>query len=313
MAQPIGSLQAGALHTEKVMQTISEQVARLASAVSNITAAIESRATHTDLRAAGENNESKFSLMEARLLSLERAITVRTPATLTLSNNNTSTSTSNTINNENYISVGLHVARLYSQLEATNTELAQRALSTNVATMNHSLSERLNEHAKIVSRERASQEQMARLEQAHDALSSQVSAVESACANKIDTSKLAGFETTVSRLRDFATFRRSSEDRLATLEQDASTLRTELLERAAAAQEVETMVGRMRQRLRDDTPRNDDLLDLQQKVSLGCSNEQLSIVVMYDYIIDIMLTYFSFFFFFTVSNNFTKINQQHYK
>ena len=311
MAQPIGSLQAGALHTEKVMQTISEQVARLASAVSNITAAIESRATHTDLRAAGENNESKFSLMEARLLSLERAITVRTPATLTLSNNNTSTS--NTINNENYISVGLHVARLYSQLEATNTELAQRALSTNVATMNHSLSERLNEHAKIVSRERASQEQMARLEQAHDALSSQVSAVESACANKIDTSKLAGFETTVSRLRDFATFRRSSEDRLATLEQDASTLRTELLERAAAAQEVETMVGRMRQRLRDDTPRNDDLLDLQQKVSLGCSNEQLSIVVMYDYIIDIMLTYFSFFFFFTVSNNFTKINQQHYK
>ena len=44
--QPIGSLQAGALHTEKVLQQISEQVARLASAVSNISSALEERVTH---------------------------------------------------------------------------------------------------------------------------------------------------------------------------------------------------------------------------------------------------------------------------
>jgi hypothetical protein len=252
-AEPIGSLQAGALHTEKVLQQISEQVARLASAVNNISSALEERATHADLRAAGENNQANFSMIEQRLARLERAVTVRTPSS----------------SSEENVAVGLHVARLYSQLEATNTELSRRATSTTLTEIEQDLSERLNKHAKIVTRERASQEQMARLEQAHDALSSQVAAVEAACANKIDTARLAGFETTVSRLRDFASFRTTSEDRLATLEEEASNLHRSLLQRAAAAQEVENMVGRMRQRLHDDTPRNNDLLALQDKVRTG--------------------------------------------
>ena len=61
---------------------------------------------------------------------------------------------------------------------------------------------------------------MTRLEQAHDALSSQVSAVESACANKIDTARLAGLDATVSRLREFAHFRATSEERLSSLEEE---------------------------------------------------------------------------------------------
>ena len=254
--EPIGSLQAGALHTEKVLQKLSEQVARLASAVANISTALEVRATRNDLRAASDNNQSQFLQMQERLTLLERAVTVRTPNSSTINDLDPSTP------------VGLHVARLYAQLEATNHELAQRASSKSLATIHTGLSTRLDEHAKIVSRERASQEQMTRMEQAHDALSSQVSAVEAACANKIDTARLAGLDITLSRLSDFATFRQSTESRLETLEQEASTLSLDLLERAAAAKKVETMVIRMRQQLRDDTPRNEDLFDLQQKVGL---------------------------------------------
>lgn len=256
--QPIGSLQAGALHTEKVMQQISLQVARLASAVSNISDALEVRATHNDLHAVNESSASNFARMEERLAQLERAVTVR--------------ATSPTTGGEDmaHASVGLHVSRLYAQLEATNNELSQRASAVKLANVEAALSERLNKHAVVVRRERASQEQMGRLEQAHEALSAQVSAVETACANKIDTARLAGLETTVSRLRDFAQFRQVTETRLETLETEASTLSADLLQRAAAAKQVETLVQRMRQRLRDDTPRNDDLLELQQKVRGGC-------------------------------------------
>jgi hypothetical protein len=79
-----------------------------------------------------------------------------------------------------------------------------------------------NNFTGVVKRERASQEQMTRLEQAHDALSSQVSAVESACANKIDTARLAGLDATVSRLREFAHFRETSEERLSSLEEEVN-------------------------------------------------------------------------------------------
>ena len=102
LMQPIGSLQAGALHTEKVLQQISEQVARLASAVSNISSALEERVTHADLSVASNKSDSNYSSVEERLARLERAVTVRASP-----------------GDHERAPVGLHVARLYAQLEAT--------------------------------------------------------------------------------------------------------------------------------------------------------------------------------------------------
>jgi len=277
--EPIGSLQAGALHTEKVLQQISEQVARLASAVSNISAALEVRATHGDLRAAGERSEGKFSSVEERLSRLERAVTVRTNA-------------ANGMDQD--ASVGLHVARLYAQLEATNQELSQRASSASLANVQATLTDQLNEHVQVVMRERASQEQMTRMEQAHDALSSQVAAVESACANKIDSARLAGLETTVSRLREFSTFRQSTEKRLKILEKEAANISSDLLKRSEAAKNIETIVSKMRQRLRDDTPHNEDLLDLHEKVS---ALKKKHSILFYVFFISSLIIKFFFLFF----------------
>ena len=129
--QPIGSLQAGALHTEKVLQQISEQVARLASAVSNISSALEERVTHADLSVASNKSDSNYSSVEERLARLERAVTVRASP-----------------GDHERAPVGLHVARLYAQLEATNQELAQRASSSAVASLETLLTERLNEYTR---------------------------------------------------------------------------------------------------------------------------------------------------------------------
>ena len=129
--QPIGSLQAGALHTEKVLQQISEQVARLASAVSNISSALEERVTHADLSVASNKSDSNYSSVEERLARLERAVTVRASP-----------------GDHERAPVGLHVARLYAQLEATNQELAQRASSAAVASLETLLTERLNEYTR---------------------------------------------------------------------------------------------------------------------------------------------------------------------
>lgn len=47
----------------------------------------------------------------------------------------------------------------------------------------------------------------------------------------------------------------------------AIELKEHLLERVKAANDVERMVGEMRQRLREDTPRNDTLVELEERVS----------------------------------------------
>ena len=163
-------------------------------------------------------------------------------------------------------SIGAHVARLYAEVRAGNAELSKRASASSLAALEASVDARLREQAGAVLRERASAEQMRRLEQAHELLSSQIASVESACANKIDKARIAGLETTVSRLRDFAAFREVSESRLETLEGEAAALRQDLLERAAEAAEAERLIGDMRSRLRDDTPRHADLAALEEKV-----------------------------------------------
>ena len=45
-------------------------------------------------------------------------------------------------------------------------------------------------------------------------------------------------------------------------------MKENLLERVKAANDVERMVKEMRQRLREDTPRNDTLVELEERVSL---------------------------------------------
>lgn len=78
----LSPLQLGAQHVEDVLSSVSEQTARLAAAVSNVSAALEQRATRDDVRAAGEAQRGQVAALAQRLAALERAVTVRESAFL---------------------------------------------------------------------------------------------------------------------------------------------------------------------------------------------------------------------------------------
>ena len=59
-------------------------------------------------------------------------------------------------------------------------------------------------------------------------------------------------------------------------------MKENLLERVKAANDVERMVKEMRQRLREDTPRNDTLVELEERVSLML----LSFSIFYFFVFD---------------------------
>ena len=236
---------------------MSEQTARLAASVSNISAALEQRATSDDLRASAQGQAAQIEALSQRMEALERAVTVRAES----GEGGSATGSE--------VPIGQHVVRMYTAMRGINAELAKRASASSLAALEASVEARLRDQANAGLKERASAEQMRRLEQAHELLSSQIASVESACANKIDKARVAGLETTVSRLRDFAAFREASESRLESLEGAGRCTRQDLLERAAEAAEAERVIGDMRTRLREDTPRLADLTVLEDKVRVG--------------------------------------------
>ena len=84
------------------------------------------------------------------------------------------------------VPIGQHVVRMYTAMRGINAELTKRASASSLAALEASVEARLRDQADAVLKERASAEQMRRLEQAHELLSSQIASVESA-APRTDT------------------------------------------------------------------------------------------------------------------------------
>ena len=162
----LSPLQAGAMHMERVLSSVTDQVSTLAAAVDGLTRGVDARPTADAVAAERARGDARVAAVEARLAALEAAVLVRGAGNDGGGGNDENDGDDGTATP---VTIGDHVARLYAGLRAANETLAESASSAALADVEYTLQQGLEAQAAEVQRDRASQEQMTRLEQAHEA------------------------------------------------------------------------------------------------------------------------------------------------
>ena len=247
------SLVEGARQAERLISNVACHVARMEAVQRDVVGQLRDRPTRRDVAELQSETSSRLAMIERRLERIERATTVGGAPSRQ--------SGEGVLGGD----IGSHVRHIYKVIEGIGADVSQRCTGERLEQVRSELRGSVRELATNMQRERASAEQMSRLEEAHFALVNQVEALETSCANKVDVSRLAGLDSTISRLQDFAAFRTLTEERLALLEEAASSTRDELLERAAKADIAAQSIREMRNIIQNEIPRLSHLDTLEQR------------------------------------------------